>query len=261
MNYPYGAWGCPGGSGDTIEMVGPQRQASLRLRVGLLGSDDARRRARRRGHLVGVLYVRDEPSAVSGARIRRSSTSTTAPIGRKTSSRRRPSSSTTSRTESCGRELGHADLRELRPRGLRLEDGSVVGRLARQRDRPVASTGTRRRSSSSGTTTAAGTIRSRRAYVDYDGLGFRLPMLIISPYAKQGHVSHVHYEHGSILQVRRGSRSAWRGLRRATRGPRRPRKIASTSRSAPREFETIQTLRSTRITSMHQPPISAARSQ
>jgi hypothetical protein len=25
-------------------------------------------------------------------------------------------------------------------------------------------------------------------------------MLIISPYAKRGHVSHVHYEHGSILK-------------------------------------------------------------
>jgi phospholipase C len=25
-------------------------------------------------------------------------------------------------------------------------------------------------------------------------------MLIVSPYAKQGHVSHVHYEHGSILK-------------------------------------------------------------
>ena len=37
-------------------------------------------------------------------------------------------------------------------------------------------------------------------YVDYDGLGLRIPMLIISPYAKQGYVSHVHYEHGSILK-------------------------------------------------------------
>src|SRR5579863_1914178 len=36
--------------------------------------------------------------------------------------------------------------------------------------------------------------------LDYDGLGLRLPMIIISPYAKQGYVSHVHYEHGSILR-------------------------------------------------------------
>jgi phospholipase C len=38
------------------------------------------------------------------------------------------------------------------------------------------------------------------AYVDYDGLGMRLPMIIISPYAKKGKVDHTHYEHGTILK-------------------------------------------------------------
>lgn len=37
-------------------------------------------------------------------------------------------------------------------------------------------------------------------YVDDDGLGFRVPLLVISPYAKSGYVSHVQYEHGSILK-------------------------------------------------------------
>jgi phospholipase C len=37
-------------------------------------------------------------------------------------------------------------------------------------------------------------------YVDYDGLGFRVPLLVVSPYAKRGYVSHVQYEHGSILR-------------------------------------------------------------
>jgi phospholipase C len=37
-------------------------------------------------------------------------------------------------------------------------------------------------------------------YLDYDGLGLRVPLLVISPYAKRGYVSHVHYEHGSILK-------------------------------------------------------------
>ena len=36
--------------------------------------------------------------------------------------------------------------------------------------------------------------------LDFDGLGMRIPMLIVSPYAKQGRISHVHYEHGSILK-------------------------------------------------------------
>jgi phospholipase C len=37
-------------------------------------------------------------------------------------------------------------------------------------------------------------------FVDYDGLGIRVPLIVISPYAKQGYVSHVQYEHGSILK-------------------------------------------------------------
>ncbi|HEU5479799.1 MAG TPA: alkaline phosphatase family protein, partial [Candidatus Tumulicola sp.] len=35
---------------------------------------------------------------------------------------------------------------------------------------------------------------------DFDGLGVRVPLLIVSPYAKTGYVSHVQYEHGSILK-------------------------------------------------------------
>ncbi len=37
-------------------------------------------------------------------------------------------------------------------------------------------------------------------YEDYDGLGFRVPLLIVSPYAKKGYVSHVQYEFGSMLR-------------------------------------------------------------
>jgi phospholipase C len=37
-------------------------------------------------------------------------------------------------------------------------------------------------------------------YEDYDGLGFRVPLLAISPYAKQGYVSHVQYESSSVLK-------------------------------------------------------------
>jgi phospholipase C len=37
-------------------------------------------------------------------------------------------------------------------------------------------------------------------HLDYDGLGFRVPLLVISPYAKKDHVSHVRYETGSILR-------------------------------------------------------------
>ena len=36
--------------------------------------------------------------------------------------------------------------------------------------------------------------------LDYQGLGFRVPMIIVSPYAKRGYVSHTQYEFGSILK-------------------------------------------------------------
>jgi phospholipase C len=36
--------------------------------------------------------------------------------------------------------------------------------------------------------------------LDYQGLGFRVPMLIVSPYAKKGRVSHTRYEFGSVVQ-------------------------------------------------------------
>jgi phospholipase C len=37
-------------------------------------------------------------------------------------------------------------------------------------------------------------------YQNYDGMGFRVPLLIISPYAKQDYVSHVQYETASVLR-------------------------------------------------------------
>ena len=35
---------------------------------------------------------------------------------------------------------------------------------------------------------------------DYDGLGFRVPLIVISPYARQGRVTHVQYETASVLR-------------------------------------------------------------
>jgi len=37
-------------------------------------------------------------------------------------------------------------------------------------------------------------------YYDRDSLGFRVPLIVISPYAKQSYVSHVHYETASVLR-------------------------------------------------------------
>ncbi len=37
-------------------------------------------------------------------------------------------------------------------------------------------------------------------YVGFDGNGFRVPLLVISPYAKRGYISHVRYETASVLR-------------------------------------------------------------
>lgn len=37
-------------------------------------------------------------------------------------------------------------------------------------------------------------------YEDYDGLGFRVPLIVVSPYAKRGTVTHVQYETASVLR-------------------------------------------------------------
>ena len=38
------------------------------------------------------------------------------------------------------------------------------------------------------------------AVADYDGFGFRVPLLVVSPYAKKGSVTHVQYETSSVLR-------------------------------------------------------------
>jgi phospholipase C len=40
--------------------------------------------------------------------------------------------------------------------------------------------------------------------LDYAGLGIRVPMIVVSPYAKTGYVSHTQYEFGSILKFVEG---------------------------------------------------------
>jgi phospholipase C len=36
--------------------------------------------------------------------------------------------------------------------------------------------------------------------LDYAGLGFRVPMIVVSPYAKPGYISHTQYEFGSVVK-------------------------------------------------------------
>jgi phospholipase C len=42
-------------------------------------------------------------------------------------------------------------------------------------------------------------------FKDYDGLGFRVPLIVISPYAKKGYVTHVQYETASVVRFMEGT--------------------------------------------------------
>lgn len=94
--------------------------------------------------------------------------------------------------------------------------------------------------------------REGPAYVDYDGLGFRLPLLVISPYAKKGYVSHVHYEHGSILKFIEDQF----GLKRLSKSDRRansPEGDCFDFNQPPRKFKKILAPYGTQFF-LHQPP-------
>ncbi len=89
------------------------------------------------------------------------------------------------------------------------------------------------------------------AYVDYDGLGIRVPMVIVSAYAKKGYVSHVQYEHGSILKFVEDQFGLARLSASDTRAA-SPEKDCFNFNAAPRKFQTIPTVLS-KDYFMHQP--------
>jgi phospholipase C len=87
--------------------------------------------------------------------------------------------------------------------------------------------------------------------LDYDGLGFRVPLVVISPYAKQDYVSHVHYELASILRFiedRFGLKSLSASDARATS----PARDCFDFSQSPRQFKVIQAKRR-KDYFMHQP--------
>jgi phospholipase C len=78
--------------------------------------------------------------------------------------------------------------------------------------------------------------------LDYDGLGLRIPMLIVSAYAKRGHVSHVHFEHGSILKFVEDTFGLPRLAATDTRAT-SPQTDAFDFNKPPRKFEVVPSVR------------------
>ena len=59
VNYPYGAWGCSGGSGDTIPTVGSRPPDTRKVLRAVLQRRDAGRRGRQGRRLLGILCLVD----------------------------------------------------------------------------------------------------------------------------------------------------------------------------------------------------------
>jgi phospholipase C len=77
-------------------------------------------------------------------------------------------------------------------------------------------------------------------HLDYDGLGFRVPLLVISPYAKENYVSHVQYEHGSILRYIEDNFGLAQ-LAASDKRAKSPAKDCLDLKQAPRAFTPFQT--------------------
>ncbi len=90
------------------------------------------------------------------------------------------------------------------------------------------------------------------AYADNDGLGIRLPLIVVSPYAKQGYVSHIHYEHGSILRFVEDQFGLPRLSASDTRAA-SPEKDCFDFKKPPRKFKVIPTVLGKQYF-MHQAP-------
>jgi phospholipase C len=200
VNYPYGAWGCPGGSGDMVAMVGPQRQVPDGYEVACwnpktLGDELD-------GAGISWAYYAVSYGAYPGiwSAYQAIKHIYDSPEWKK---------DVISQPSQFLSDVRHGKLRSVSwvtptwPNSDHAGSGSNTGPSW------VASVVNAVGKSKYWDSTAMFVFwddyggwydPEPPAYADYDGLGIRIPMLVISPYAKKGYVSHVHYEHGSILR-------------------------------------------------------------
>jgi phospholipase C len=200
VNFPYGAWGCEGGSGDLISIVGPQRQVPDGYQEACYNDDTLGEEADKAGvtwaYYTGALdgngglwsayqanqYVYYGPDW---------------------------SSDVISPQTQFFSDVSNGKLRQISWVTPTCQNSDHAGCGSNTGPAWVASLVNAIGESPYWDSTAIIIFwddyggwydPEPPAYLDYDGLGLRIPMIIISPYAKKGFVSHVHYEHGSILR-------------------------------------------------------------
>ncbi|HEY1868713.1 MAG TPA: alkaline phosphatase family protein [Candidatus Cybelea sp.] len=201
VNYPYGPWGCPGGSGDSVSEVGPQRQIPSGREVPCwdpttLG--DELDKAKISWAYYAVAYSGGFPGLWSAYQ-----------AINHIYNGFDWSKDVISQPSQFLTDVKNGKLRTVNWVTPTCEDSDHAGCDSNKGPSWVTSLVNAVGESKYWDSTAMFIFwddyggwydAEPPAYVDYDGLGFRIPMIIVSPYAKQGYVSHVHYEHGSILK-------------------------------------------------------------
>jgi len=200
VNYPYGAWGCPGGSGDMISEVGPQRQIPHGYEVvcwdpTTLGDELDNAKVSWAYYAVSysgypgiwsayqaIHHIYYGPDWQNDVISQPAQVLTDVANGKLRSVSWVTPTCANSDHAGCGSKTGPSWV------------ASVVNAIGQ---------------SKYWNSTAIFIMwddyggwydPEPPAYEDYDGLGLRIPMLVVSPYAKRGYISNVHYEHGSILR-------------------------------------------------------------
>ena len=242
VNFPYEAWGCPGGSGDQIALVGPQRQVPYGYQLACYNDNSIGEEADKAGiswAYYAVAYSGGNPGIWSAYQANKY---VYYGADWKNDVIAQPSQFLT--------DVANGKLRQISWVTPTWTNSDHAGSDSTTGPQWVASLVNTIGQSKYWDSTAIFIFwddyggwydPEPPAYVDYDGLGLRIPMIIVSPYAKQGYVSHVHYEHGSILKFVEDQF----GLGRLSASDKRaasPAKDCFNFKQQPRKFEVIPTV-------------------
>ncbi|HET6275825.1 MAG TPA: alkaline phosphatase family protein [Candidatus Cybelea sp.] len=252
VNFPYGAWGCDGGSGDIISLVGPDRQVPYGSQQACYNDTSLGQEADKAGISWGFYTAALDGdgniwSAYQANRYVYYGSDWKNDI-------------ITPQTQFFN-DVSNGKLRQINWITPTCENSDHAGCASNTGPAWVASLVNAIGKSKYWDSTAiiifwddyGGWFDPEApAYVDYDGLGLRIPMIVVSAYAKSGYVSHVHYEHGSILKFVEDQFGLGRLAASDTRAA-SIEKDCFNFKKPPRVFQTIPTLLD-KSYFMHQPP-------
>ena len=252
VNYPWSAWGCPGGSGDEIATVGPQRQIPYSYQQACYDDNSLGEEADKKGVTWGFYTATISGDGGIWSAYQANKYVYYGPDW--------STDIVTPQTQFFN-DVSNGQLRQISWITPTCENSDHAGCGSDTGPSWVASLVNAIGESKYWDSTAIFIFwddyggwydPEPPVMLDYDGLGMRIPMIIVSAYAKKAYVSHVHYEHGSILKFVEDQF----GLPRLAATDKRaasPETDCFDFSQAPRAFQAIPTVYS-RYYFMHQPP-------